>query len=278
MHDFIILDCLFPSGAAPPPAGKTNRAGQQPTMPDMFARGQPYAMSSPRFVQITKAMAEFVVVDMKPISTVEGKGFKHLLRTLDPRYKPVSRNTLLDRNIIPLYQETKARIINDMSRAVRHAFTTDCWTSAATEGYITYTAHYIEPESFELKSVVLETRNFKESHTAEHLKGDLLTTSSRWLLKDPVGVRDNAKNIEKAMDLAEIPHLGCCAHILNLAVSRCLKVSEVASLTGKCRKIVAAFKQSEQKTMALKNAEAALEIQVGNNFLTWLFFLDSFHN
>ena len=149
----------------------------------------------------------------------------------------------------------------DIGQAPRHAFTTDAWTSMATEGYITTTCHYIDPRTMTLQERVLDTKRVTESHTAENLAAEMKSDAKIWNLKDPVAVTDNAANIMGACDKAEYPHFGCFAHTLNLAVNRALEVSEVSKLVGKCRKVVAFFKMSDQKTSQLKSAEATLELE-----------------
>ncbi len=161
---------------------------------------------------------EYIVTDLKPLSTIEGKGFRKMLKVLDERYLPVCRATMLEKNIVPMYQETKIHVMNDMSKAVRHAFTSDGWTSGATEGFLTYTVHYIDPETFEEQAHVLSTHATKSSHTAENLAKDMESVMSKWNIKNPAAVTDNAANVVKAVFLNSYPHLGCFAHILNLGV------------------------------------------------------------
>ena len=48
------------------------------------------------------------------------------------------------------------------------ALTTDIWTSQATMGYVTVTCHFLM-DNWELKSIVLETTQIEESHTAENI-------------------------------------------------------------------------------------------------------------
>lgn len=65
----------------------------------------------------------------------------------------------------------------------------------------------------------------------------------------------------KACELAELPHISCFTHVLNLEVNRCLSVPEVIALLGKCKKFVAVFTQSALNSTALHCAEADLEMK-----------------
>jgi hypothetical protein len=252
------------SGAGASAIGVLAASVKQPTMAAFLAKSQPYSQTSARQLAINRAIGEYIVTDLKPLSTIEGKGFRKMLNILDERYTPVSRATMLEKTIVPMYQETKIRVLNNMSKALRHAFTSDGWTSGATEGFLTYTIHYIDPETFKQHSHVLDTHATKESHTAENLAKDMKAVVAKWSIKNPVGVTDNAANVVKATYLNHYPHLGCFAHTLNLAVKKALKVTEVSALQGKLRKVVGAFKHSELRTLQLHNAEAAHQLKTLN--------------
>ena len=199
---------------------------------------------------------------MKHLSTVEGEGFKNLLKVLEPRYSAVSRNHILEKYIVPMYHRTFETV--ELSKGLRHAFTTDGWTSISAESFITITCHFISPQTYQLQSRVLNNTFCPVSHTAENLVSEMLQTIEKWGLKDPVSVTDNAANIVKACEVAKLPHIGCFGHTLNLAVNRCLSVNEVNALIGKCRKLVAVFKQSSLKKTALHVAEADLDLILNN--------------
>ena len=160
-----------------------------------------------------------------------------------------------------MYQNAAETVKGAFSKAVRHAFATGAWTSASMDSYITTTCHYIDPASFELQSKVLDTKSAAFNHTAENLAVDMQMTSTKWGFKDPVSVTDNAANIVLACDIAKYPHIGCFAHTLNLAVNKCMNVTEVSFLVGKCRTLVSVFKQRYIKTLSLHNAQAVLEIK-----------------
>ena len=148
-----------------------------------------------------------------------------------------------------------------ISRAHRHAFTTDAWTSLATENYVTTTCHYIDPTTMTLENWTLDTKIVTKSHTGEHLAAEMRAVQDTWKLKEPVAVTDNAANALSGCEKAEYPHFGCFAHTMNLAVNRCLGIPEVSKLVGKCRKIVAFFKMSPQKTAELIEQETAHHIK-----------------
>ena len=64
------------------------------------------------------------------------------------------------------------------------------------------------------------------------------------------------------MVLGEFLHIGCFAHILNLAVNKALELPELTALLGKLRKLVGHFKHSPLESEALKAAEIQSNIAV----------------
>ena len=71
--------------------------------------------------------------------------------------------------MLPDEYSKEADIVRKEIAAVSHvALTTDLWTSRATESYMT-TCHFLT-ETWELRSLVLETFHFELSHTAEKLQ------------------------------------------------------------------------------------------------------------
>ena len=65
--------------------------------------------------------------------------------------------------------------------------TSDIWTSAATQGYITVTAHFIS-DGWELCSQVLLTREMGEHHTGVKISERLLEAAKEWGITDEHGI------------------------------------------------------------------------------------------
>ena len=110
---------------------------QKQTTLGTFATACPPARAN----RITTLNAEFVARDLRPTSTVDGKGFQQLLRFVEPGYK-ISSRPYLTATCRRLYSSLKEHLLETLaSRNV--GITTDLWTSKATEGYPTVTAHFI---------------------------------------------------------------------------------------------------------------------------------------
>ena len=95
-----------------------------------------------------------------------------MMHVTETRYKVV--------HIVPLYQNRVETVESDIPKAVRHVFTTNAWTSASMDSYITTTCHYIDPASFELQSRVLDTKSASFNHTVENLAVDMQMASIKW--------------------------------------------------------------------------------------------------
>ena len=108
--------------------------------------------------------------DLQPASVVEDKGFIKFVNLLDPRYEIPSRRIIM-RMLPTKYDELKQRILRVLIQVKCMSLTTDLWTSRATEGISTVTAHFIH--LWKLKSLVLATVKFSVEHTAEHIAVEL---------------------------------------------------------------------------------------------------------
>ena len=67
------------------------------------------------------------------------------------------------------------------------SLTTDIWSSAATEAYITVSAHYISPE-WHLLSCVLETPGMPERHTGQNIADRLVEIADRWAITKKISI------------------------------------------------------------------------------------------
>ena len=83
-------------------------------------------------LNITKAIAEFVIDDLQTLSTIESPSFRNLIDAIDPRYKHMSRRYLTDTFIPKLYNELCDILKAETSTVKDVALTHDMWTSAST--------------------------------------------------------------------------------------------------------------------------------------------------
>uniref|UniRef100_A0A1A8QR33 HAT C-terminal dimerisation domain-containing protein n=1 Tax=Nothobranchius rachovii TaxID=451742 RepID=A0A1A8QR33_9TELE len=217
--------------------------------------------TSTRAVKITKSVLVFICKDMRPLSVVENKGFRDMIKTLEPRYAVPSRQHITDIALPNLYNEVKATVLDSLGSAETVALTCDAWTSRATESYVTITAHHINDEWI-LQSHVLQTRAMHETHTGEHIAALLKETVTEWGLntKKVVIVTDNAPNMAVAARLAGMTHIQCFAHSLNLASQKALKTQSVIRLLGRVRRVTGFFRRSTTASDQLKQKQRLLQL------------------
>ena len=194
---------------------------------------------------MTEKIAEFIAKDMRPLSVVDGHGFKQLINSLGPGYKVPSRTHVTSighKRCVAV----KQRLLITLNTVQFLAVTTDFWTSRATQAYLTVTAHFIT-ELWEMECKVLLTREMPEYHTGVHISETLMKASEEWKIGEKVVavVRDNAANMILASQLLEnCDDFPCFGHTLQLAVKAGLDLAIFSRLTAVCCKIVGHFKNS----------------------------------
>ena len=98
--------------------------------------------------------------------------------------------------------------------------TTDAWTTECDQtSYLDVTGHWVD-DQFVRKSALLGLKHLPSSHTGANLATEFLSVLQDWSLQDKVHVviRDNARNIIKAMRDANIDSIGCMAHTIQFVI------------------------------------------------------------
>ena len=129
-------------------------------------------------------------------------------------------------------------------------------------GHVNVTFHFLT-DDWELKSVVLETTQIEESHTAENTGATLVAITDKWHITQKVCcvITDNANNIVAAVRHNKWNYLPCFAHTLNLLVTNSLQeVPEVSAMLQCCKNIVSYFHKSYKATVKLTAIQSCLNI------------------
>ncbi|CAL4066508.1 unnamed protein product, partial [Meganyctiphanes norvegica] len=210
-------------------------------------------------MEIDTAIAEYIIKDMEPLSVVENKGFCNLIKILEPRYEVPNIIKLKDKYIVPMYHLTKIDVKSKLSNAIRHTLTADTWKSLADEKYITFTCHYIENNTFQLQSIVLQTKHINQFLTNVDFLFEMENLISFWNLDSNVKpfIMTNNAELINIWNIGEFHHLGCFAHILNIVVNTIYNTisSELSDLLHKLYKLSSHIKPSLLELEALKVAE-----------------------
>ncbi|KAJ7313776.1 hypothetical protein JRQ81_005461 [Phrynocephalus forsythii] len=127
----------------------------------------------------TRAVADFIVLDLMPVEVVEGEGFGQMLGVLDPSYKPPNAASLAHTVLKDMYTQAKGKI-GDLARAVSQcSLSLDIWRHSSALTYLTLTMHYVD-EHFEAQARVLSSSPVPEDPTAESLVEALSEAGKEW--------------------------------------------------------------------------------------------------
>ena len=161
---------------------------------DLFQR----PLSRDKYERITQKAVLMCAQDLQPLSVVDGKGFRAFCSELNPSYK-VPSHTTIHNYLMKMFAESKASLTEIFeTHTAGVAMTTDLWTSVATHGYITVTAHYISTE-WQLMSVMLATRRVEERHTGENVASILNDIQTEFKVKKVSALTtDNVSNMQVA--------------------------------------------------------------------------------
>ena len=128
--------------------------------------------------EITKRIAEMVATNLKPISIVEGYGFKHLMSYMEPGYSTPSHMhiaTVCRR----IYNDQKVKPKEEIASSGNVSITTDIWTNAAVDRYLILTVHFLD-KLWQMQSQVLLTEEIPERHTGKNIADGLMKAVDEW--------------------------------------------------------------------------------------------------
>jgi hypothetical protein len=195
-------------------------------------------------------------------SGVEGTGFKQLMAYVEPAHVVPCANTVKNRPQL-LYAKAKNKVRERLQDAPAVSMTTDCWTSSATECYISLSAHYVCTKSWTLASWVLATQSFDEHHTGFNIKNELEKLITDWGVTHKITtmVHDNAANMNLASELSDVwSPLACSAHTLQLAVNHAFDKSKVTDVIDASRSLVSHFRHSAVATAAFQKQQDFMKL------------------
>ncbi|XP_041844132.1 uncharacterized protein LOC121641846 [Melanotaenia boesemani] len=99
---------------------------------------------------VDRAIVQYVVNGLQPLSTVENEAFRELLTDLLPTAKIITRVTLRSR-IGDLAKAMRKVLTEEMSKVDHIATTTDCW-SVRRRSFLGVTAHWVNPTDLTRRS------------------------------------------------------------------------------------------------------------------------------
>lgn len=189
-----------------------------------------------------------ICLDNQPFSLVESTGFKRLLNTISPQYKPPSRKYFTDKIIPDIYNRVRIKISKVLGEASFISLTSDIWTCSNTnESFISITGHWIS-EKWDKRNVILCCDKFAGSHTGLAIADKLETLTNSWAIdkqKIHLLMRDSGANMVRGCKDAEINSEGCFIHKLQLIINDSLQSQRtVSDMISTARRIATHFNHS----------------------------------
>ena len=223
-------------------------------------------LESPRAREVTKALVNFITHDLRPVSVVDGDGFRRFVETLDPTY-PVPSRSYIGEKITQHFELAKESLKKMLAELSGVGITTDLWTSRNQRSYMTVTTHFFDSD-WVLHSRPLNTKEVDGSHTADRIRNALEEEVKEWGIVREDGnatklvaiATDNAANMKAAVEPMDAPHIPCLGHTVNLAVKAGLATPRASRLRAKVKRVVEYFHRSTQAAEALRKKQQASDV------------------
>ena len=198
---------------------------------------------------------------MNPVATVNGVGFRRMIKEFEPRNVIPDRRTLRTNYIPKMYEHEKSHINHVIANVSSYALTTDIWSSRAMHSYMGVTIHFIDI-NFCLSSYLFDVKELLDNHTGENIAEHLSKIMNDWHLSSAnlSGVTiDNGSNMLKAVSTLHWGHMPCFSHTLQLAVQVAMKLPAVSRAIAHCKRLINHFHHSVQSTQILRSKQKSLK-------------------
>ena len=190
--------------------------------------------------ETTEALLNVIVGGVRPIGLVEDKVFIAFVKKLAPGYSVPSRKTIT-RKLEDKFSLCKAALGKLSNNVKFAAITADLWTSVCMQSFLGVTIHFIN-EEFELKNLVLATKETSGAHTGENIAKWLEEVMDDYEIspsKIVAIVTHNAANMVKACSMLKDKHgwhhVRCAAHTLQLCIKPALDSEGIKPALSKIR-------------------------------------------
>ena len=220
-NDFLKLDKKRQDALAAKKLQSTSSTKTQ-SVAAAFEKVKPLPADSARAKGGTRKIMEMIALDDQPFTVVENEGFRGVLEYFEPRYTLPSRRHMAEVCLPELYSVVADHIHDLLAGDIPAiSFTTDIWSSDVSPvSMISLTAQWIDTD-YNLVKTVLHSQEFTGSHAADVIAACFETMFETWKIpKSQVHcvVRDNARNMAKAMRDLNLNSFGCTAHTLQLTI------------------------------------------------------------
>ncbi|XP_054089805.1 uncharacterized protein LOC128922640 [Zeugodacus cucurbitae] len=166
--------CIESSPSTCTPSVLQNKSDQlpaliQPNVKDFFEQVKSISyQDGSKSKKITEAIVKYIIMDNKPFSTVEGKGFLQMMKELVPLFKVPSRETIKLR-VDEKYEALSSIFKEYIRKCDSYCLTYDIWTETMkNQSFLGVTIHFLD--NLLLLSGTLGVIELHESHTAAYIE------------------------------------------------------------------------------------------------------------
>ncbi|KAJ1703738.1 hypothetical protein LUZ63_003517 [Rhynchospora breviuscula] len=227
-----------------------------------------------------KNLAIMVIVHEYPFNIVTHYYFRVFLKSLQPQFKLISRNTLRS-DCISLYEQERKSLYEEFGKLeCKVSFSSDLWTNhLGDRGFMALTAHYID-DSWRIRKMIVNFTPLPSPHTEKNIVEALYSMLVMWNLDKRVFslVLYNASSNDACIrellngqlkeDLSvdgSVFHQRCGCHILNLVVQDGLSV-----LHDEIKKVRETMKYLRHSQAKMERFQlAASQVKVPNKKPAW---------
>lgn len=225
-------------------------------------------------------VAKAIIRHNYPFKFVEHDGIREVLSYLNPKVQHISRNTSKS-DVLKIYEAEKEKLKESLeSITSRICLTSDLWSSLASNGYMTLTAHYVD-NNWMLQRRVLVFRHLPPPHDGQNVGEKLISFLQEWGIERKIFTLtlDNASYNNGVVDLlknhlrlknslvcdGQFIHVRCGAHILNLVIQSGLK--SIDGSVEKIRESVKYVRGSEMRAMKFAECVSQLGLKVSKKLV-----------
>ena len=169
---------------------------------------------------INKKVMAMIALDNQPFTVVEDEGFVDLLAHLQPKYCLPSRRYFSETMLPLTFDEYTAKAFVVIEPAESFSFTSDIWTSdASNESFVSLSAHWIDADFTRRSLVLLNAKHFPQSHRGANISQMFENMFEDWKIETDRRhclVRDGASNMALGSHLLGISSIHCFIHRLQL--------------------------------------------------------------
>ena len=215
---------------------------------------------------IDKSLIKMIWKDVHSTSIVDNEGFKEFCEAFDPRYKLPSQ-ALVEKMLHDEYSARKEELVHILNDVDGVALTLETWMSVDNVGYLTVTAHFLEPlPSWKLRSPVLSTRQIETECPVEKMTDIIIEILNDFKIKDKIIAAATDESNSQSMcslvqDHLKVYHVKCLSHILDLIVQEAIEATPgLNTLVKTVTEVVNFFHENKEATERLQSIQAELSL------------------